>query len=294
MRTLLRRTLALIGGMGVIAAFALLVPSSGFAAGGNEKCADCHEEIAGSFAASQHGRAFQFGTESGHGCVDCHGAATQHAEEGAVPADIVNPAKAPADRVNELCESCHGNRPGAAYWMGSDHHENGLSCADCHSVHAATPPRRGAGVQTEADLCLSCHRPQQKHLSQRSHHPIKEGKVTCSNCHQPHGSGTPGNLRADSSNDLCFSCHQEKRGPFLWEHSPVKEDCLTCHVSHGSNQENLLVTRTAQLCQSCHLQGRHQTVAGTETAPWYVNRQCLNCHSMIHGSNHPSGPLFQR
>jgi hypothetical protein len=56
----------------------------------------------------------------------------------------------------------------------------------------------------------------------------------------------------------------------------------------------MLVSRTVQLCQACHLQGRHQTVAGTETAYWNINRQCANCHPQIHGSNHPSGPLFQR
>jgi DmsE family decaheme c-type cytochrome len=276
------------------AALLFLLPTIAAAAEGDSPCAGCHEEIAATFAATRHGKAFQFGRETGHGCESCHGAATKHAESGELPADVINPARAPAEAVNDLCESCHGNRPSAAYWAGSDHHENGLSCADCHAVHATSPPRRGTGVRTEVDLCLSCHKSQQKHLSQRSHHPIREGKVTCSSCHQAHGSGTPGNLRADSANDLCFSCHQEKRGPFLWEHKPVRENCLTCHKSHGSNHESLLVTRAAQLCQSCHLQGRHQTVAGTETGMWYVSRQCLNCHSMIHGSNHPSGPLFQR
>jgi DmsE family decaheme c-type cytochrome len=133
-----------------------------------------------------------------------------------------------------------------------------------------------------------------KSLTQRSRHPLREGRMDCSSCHNPHGSGTDRMIRADSVNDQCFLCHREKRGPFLWEHSPVREDCLTCHAAHGSNHDKMLVARTVQLCQSCHLQGRHQTVAGLETAFWNTNRQCLNCHSQIHGSNHPSGPLFQR
>ncbi len=69
---------------------------------------------------------------------------------------------------------------------------------------------------------------------------------------------------------------------------------MTCHKPHGSNQERLLVARVNQLCQSCHIQGRHQSAAGAAESMWNSNRACLNCHPQVHGSNHPSGPLFQR
>jgi DmsE family decaheme c-type cytochrome len=256
-------------------------------------CASCHDDIVNDFAGTTHGRAFHFGSGGGD-CTSCHGAATQHAASGETPADVVNPAKSGATVVNDACLDCHGNQPMRAYWAGSAHEENDLSCADCHAVHAKTPPRRAGEIQNQTDLCTSCHGSFNKYLLQRSHHPLREGKMECSSCHNPHGSGSPSQLLGDSPNDLCFTCHADKRGPFLWEHSPVREDCMTCHKPHGSNHEGLLVSRTVQLCQSCHMQGRHQTVAGTETAMWNTNRQCLNCHSQIHGSNHPSGPLFQR
>jgi DmsE family decaheme c-type cytochrome len=258
-------------------------------------CTPCHDEIAEPFPDTQHGRAFRFGEGAKGNCSSCHGPGVQHAEsDGEDMSDIVIPDKAPAERVNTMCQSCHGNGPEHGYWEGSHHEKAGLDCADCHSVHGAWPEHRGAQISSEVELCVSCHGPQRKALNQRSHHPMAEGKMQCSSCHMPHGSGTPKDLKADALNDLCYSCHEEKRGPFLWEHSPVRENCATCHTPHGSNHHALLVTRTSQLCQSCHMQGRHQTVAGTETSMWNVNRQCANCHSLVHGSNHPSGPLFQR
>ena len=32
-------------------------------------------------------------------------------------------------------------------------------------------------------------------------------------------------LKEASVNDNCYKCHAEKRGPFLWEHPPVRENC---------------------------------------------------------------------
>jgi DmsE family decaheme c-type cytochrome len=118
--------------------------------------------------------------------------------------------------------------------------------------------------------------------------------MECASCHNPHGTAGERLIDHGSVNELCTSCHQNMRGPFLWEHSPVREDCLTCHRPHGSNHPQILQARVTQLCQSCHQQGRHQTVAAVPAALWVGNKACLNCHQHIHGTNHPSGPLFQR
>jgi DmsE family decaheme c-type cytochrome len=257
-------------------------------------CAACHDEISAKFAGSAHGKAFLHDEEySEASCVSCHGSGAEHMESGD-PAQILQPAKASADKANEACLSCHSNDETRAHWRGSVHEAAGLKCAQCHSVHGSGPSHGKMVYETVNDLCVSCHTSQKMSMTQRSTHPLLSGKLDCASCHNPHGTGAEHNLKADSVNDLCYSCHQEKRGPFLWEHSPVREDCMTCHKSHGSNNDKLLVARPAQLCQSCHLQGRHQTVAGLSTAMWNVNRACLNCHAQIHGSNHPSGPLFQR
>ena len=275
--------------------FAALAPAGATVLGDvAAKCAECHEGVASDFTGSVHGKAFAHGEDHADAsCVSCHGPVDKHIESGE-PADILNPTRAKGEAADSSCLQCHQNDAKHAFWAGSNHQEAGISCVDCHGVHQAVSPRRPKTVHTTTDLCLSCHTANRKDLAKRSGHPLREGKLDCASCHNPHGTSTEHLVKADSVNDLCYGCHQEKRGPFLFEHAPVREDCMTCHTSHGSNHEAMLVTRTTQLCQSCHLQGRHQTIAGTDTALWNGNRACLNCHSQIHGSNHPSGPLFQR
>jgi DmsE family decaheme c-type cytochrome len=131
-------------------------------------------------------------------------------------------------------------------------------------------------------------------MMQRSAHPLRSGAMACTSCHNPHGSAGEASLVKTTINETCATCHAEKRGPFLWEHAPVREDCSTCHTPHGSNNVSLLKMPTARLCQSCHLLGHHQTVSIQQGTVWVQNRACVNCHQQIHGSNHPSGAIFQR
>lgn len=120
--------------------------------------------------------------------------------------------------------------------------------------------------------------------------------MTCSSCHNPHGTASEKLLKANSVNENCYSCHAEKRGPFLWEHAPVVESCSNCHEPHGTNHEKLLKIFRPRLCQSCHVVTRHRTEPFTRTNFRVFNRSCANCHNgMIHGTNHPSGDRkFQR
>ena len=134
-----------------------------------------------------------------------------------------------------------------------------------------------------------------------SHHPIREGKVVCSNCHNPHGSFGPSLLAKATVNETCYQCHAEKRGPFLWEHAPVREDCLNCHTPHGATNPRLLKVRAPWLCQTCHLAQFHPSTLyqGVDIPPFGADQHllakgCLNCHAVIHGSNHPSGIRFLR
>ena len=87
--------------------------------------------------------------------------------------------------------------------------------------------------------------------------PGPRGLMDCASCHNPHDGSTPKMIKADWVNELCLQCHTEKRGPFLWEHAPVRENCLNCHNPHGSNHDKLLVAKQPYLCQRCHLNTRH-------------------------------------
>ena len=70
--------------------------------------------------------------------------------------------------------------------------------------------------------------------------------MSCSSCHNPHDGNRPKMIGADSVNELCYKCHTEKRGPFLFEHAAVREDCVSCHDPHGSNHKRLLVAEDAE------------------------------------------------
>ena len=130
--------------------------------------------------------------------------------------------------------------------------------------------------------------------------PLREGKMDCASCHNPHGSTNVRMLKVGNwVNETCVSCHAEKRGPFLWDHAPVREACNTCHDPHGSNNDRLLVAKLPMLCQRCHIGTRHPSTIydGNQLAAKsnrLIGRGCVNCHAQIHGSNSPAGNAFLR
>lgn len=258
---------------------------------GTETCLECHDE-GEAFSATLHGRA-DLGEWSGvESCESCHGPGEAHSEDGD-PALIRVFSELAEYEANQACLTCHSGGD-MAYWHGSTHETLDLTCTSCHKVHQPWTSDRALVAKNDTEMCLSCHQDQRKHLYQRSGHPIRFGQMGCTDCHSPHGSLTQGTVSALTINDKCWECHAETRGPFLWEHAPVREDCLTCHDAHGSNQTKMLKVAAPRLCQSCHLFGHHQTVPGFPDQVWNQNRSCLNCHPRIHGSNHPSGIVLMR
>ena len=275
----------------------LVVPPMLLAAEGEyvgvETCVQCHEEQGESFGKTAHGRAGLTGWDGAAGCEACHGSGAAHIDADGDPELMDLPEEIDPAAASAMCLTCHDGNT-AAHWAGSLHDDADLSCASCHTVHAPWTDDKALGNRAVTDSCLTCHQDMRKHLMQRSRHPLKEGLMSCVDCHDPHGSATDAAMSAMSPNDKCYDCHAEKRGPFLYEHQPVREDCGTCHDPHGSNQTMMLTTAPPRLCQSCHLFGHHQTVPGQPGQVWNQNRSCVNCHPRIHGSNHPSGVIFMR
>ncbi len=258
------------------------------------------------------------------GCRTCHGASDGHMKDpSGVPPDVVFAASSKrvsaADARTASCLQCHENRilP-RPNWKGSPHQSAGLACNDCHTIHAAD--QRALNRATQAQVCFTCHKEQRAQTRRVSSHPLavtgigSPPKMVCSDCHDPHGSTGPMLLVKNTVNETCYTCHAEKRGPFLWEHAPVVDDCTNCHTPHGSTTAALLKTRTPWLCQECH-SGDHaaQVNSGANLAAGAVTtvngiqapgasapraqmaaRACLNCHVLIHGSNHPAGSKYQR
>ncbi len=154
----------------------------------------------------------------------------------------------------------------------------GVACTDCHTPHASANvpqivgishfdvarPKRMPMSVNDPDACYKCHADVFAKLSMPSHHPVKEGKMFCGDCHDAHGQ-MEGNLRAESLNLLCWKCHAEKQGPFAYEHPPVTEDCSICHSPHGTVANNLLQQPAAFLCLRCHVGHRDGNHGGGAT-----------------------------
>lgn len=292
-RAYARRYALEVGAAGAIMVLAGPVPA--ISANGDVQCAECHEQSVASYSTSYHAKAWM----GANGCQSCHGSADQHLSNQS-KTTIISFSKdggRTADEMSTQCLTCHSGSTHVALWESSKHKSSGLSCNTCHSGHSNLPKNLNA-PQTE--LCFSCHKDVRAESNRQSHHPIKEGKISCTDCHDPHGSFGNNNLKADSVNELCNSCHAEKRGPYMYEHPPVEENCLTCHSAHGSNHNKLLVQKVPNICQECHDWTRHPGTPYTQANSFNANipsnypagrggvaRSCSNCHTSIHGSNGP-------
>lgn len=269
---------------------------------GPEACAGCHQDKLETMHASPHGNiADQRSPFGDKGCETCHGPGTSHFDEKGNCITGMHRFGESVQQRNEVCLGCHssGNRQ---HWSSSVHESENMACVSCHSIH-----KRNDVIHRESqtEVCFGCHKEIRSQTFRASSHPITENKVICSDCHNPHGSAGPSLLKQFSINENCYSCHAEKRGPFLWEHYPASEDCTLCHRVHGSNHQALLTKPGPMLCQQCHsnITGSGLNHIGRmldfdNTVPsrnrFIVGRNCTNCHIKIHGSNHPSGRALHR
>jgi DmsE family decaheme c-type cytochrome len=286
-------------------------------------CTRCHDESESkpilSIYQTRHGVKADARTPT---CQSCHGDSEKHlkgdpGQKGRARPDVVfgtrsqsYPVSAARDQ-SESCLGCHRTSK-RVHWSGSVHESEDMTCANCHTIHAPRDPVLTKATQPE--VCFKCHKEQRAQVHRISTHPLDAGKMGCTDCHNPHGSTGPKLLIKDTVNETCYSCHDEKRGPFLWEHQPVQDDCTNCHTPHGSTNAPLLKARLPWLCQECHSGDHGRSVYSAANlaggaviaingnkpfqnqapAAQIVGRDCLNCHSLIHGTNSPAGTKFQR
>jgi DmsE family decaheme c-type cytochrome len=254
-------------------------------------------------------------------CVKCHESTKQLVEiasphqVGGINQFLCTTCHDPHGRLRDsartdLCLTCHTGTPTAA-WRSSVHHLQGIACTDCHDPHPNTHVQKNVDIRlanirrpqrlpmsvNEPDTCYSCHPQVYAQTLLPSHHPIFEGKMNCSSCHDSHGQALR-LLVEPQLNLVCYKCHSEVQGPFVYEHPPVTQDCSICHAPHGSVQNNLLIQPTTFLCLRCH--SGHRTgpafhdaklLGDIGTSPQLQKAfysDCTQCHSQIHGSDVPS------
>lgn len=251
---------------------------------GADQCAQCHGDVTKLYRRSSH---FMRDVE----CEQCHGAGSLHVEAGGYSKEskdkIVSFKDRKPEEANGACLSCHAKSDHVRNWFAGAHAAQDLKCTGCHTIHAAESAggllaagegRALESRQTLNDKCLQCHKKQEAQANLPYHHPIREGKMTCIDCHDPHGGSAGNNLKTANGNQLCFQCHAEFQGPFSYQHPPVNEDCMKCHSPHGSPNQSLLVVSQPALCLQCH--SAHHNGASLP-----LIGRCTDCHNAIHGSD---------
>jgi DmsE family decaheme c-type cytochrome len=305
--------LALVGGRNVSGEEAPADAAGEYTGGGVDACTECHDQPAIlAILKTRHAVQGDARTPLAHAnaCETCHGPGAAHAADDETPVPIRFGTEHASGVQDATCLDCHrgGSR---IHWSGSEHESHDVPCAACHTIHAADDPMLVRDVRPErivrgdqSQACYACHPEIRAQVFRMSAHPIKQGRVVCSDCHNPHGSTTDHLLAQETLNETCYECHAEKRGPFLWEHQPARDDCSNCHVPHGSTHAPLLEARGPWLCQQCHMAQFHPSGAydgsglpvpsGLAPNRNLLAKNCTNCHSEVHGSNHPSGVRLTR
>jgi predicted CXXCH cytochrome family protein len=288
-----------------ISTFAKYVEIPGATAMGSDTCTTCHDQIGKDYRHAYH-------AQQGVECEQCHGPGSLHVQGGGDVSKIISFRQRPSADANGVCLSCHVRDASVRNWMTGPHASNKVRCIDCHQTHTYKKPELptaasfagAADVMSPAhvtnvedlvpeakpimqprwqanDACLRCHESERGQMSLPYHHPLREGKMSCADCHDPHGGPTGNNLRVANTNQLCLSCHAQYRGPFAYQHPPVTENCMLCHTAHGSPNTNLLSVSEPALCLQCH--AGHHNGAGLPLAD-----RCTNCHGSIHGTDTPT------
>jgi DmsE family decaheme c-type cytochrome len=259
---------------------------------GSDTCKTCHEDIYKNF---QHTAHFATTTDSKldsekgpgwHGCEACHGPGKEHVDGGGDKSKIFTFKDASPQATSARCLSCHQYNEEHNNYDRSAHLANGVGCIDCHSPHKAKESQFLMSEKSP-ELCYKCHMDVRAAFARPFHHRVNEGLIQCNDCHNPHGSFRPKQLRTNASGDeVCYKCHTEKQGPFVYQHEAKIEGCVACHTPHGSTNARLLVQNQVNLlCLSCH-----SSDLGAPGTPTFHNlaqkyQACTLCHTAIHGSN---------
>jgi len=251
----------------------------------NSRCGECHMtryEVGYDADAAAYATTW---SERVVGCESCHGPGAAHArhwmrrDEG--PDPMLHPGLLPVDRANQSCAYCHAERE-----------------------EVATGFRPGDDLFSFVDV-LGLEDAKHLHPDGRARElihnfvPILEsrcGPIRCTECHDPHGRGAPGDLRRPLDDDAtCLSCHEKFRGAIeAHTHHPAASAgsrCVACHMpplpiegGHGQVRDHTISIPSPRnrrehavpdACFGCHL-GEEPGWDRARFDEWYPGAEARN------------------
>jgi len=195
-----------------------------------DKCGDCHEDIAGNFTTSIHngtGQKRKVTMRSGLSGPEDFDQLPAHQIEG----------------YNNNCAHCHG------------------TCGNCHVVRPATG---GGGLSNGhnfnktphmLNVCVTCHVSRGGHAflgvapgtQPDLHQKMGFDCLSCHDGHELHGDGQPVDQRyAYTELPTCEKCHPSGELATANSYHSVHYDDFSCYVCHSQEYNN---------CGSCHIHG---------------------------------------
>lgn len=237
-------------------------------------------------------------------CLNCHGDVAEHIGAGGGLGNVFAFRDESASAQNDRCLTCHSDTH--PDFGNSAHSLAGVTCASCHSQHSSDEssavllrhPVQATdlvGFTGSSAVCVDCHAETVSDFAFNERHRLIEGILECTSCHDPH-SRESRSLLGGFRQQQCASCHNDKGGPFIFEHPASRvEGCTACHSPHGSPNRHMLThQRAAELCYTCHAEVPqfHSGFSPVGSPRFDLDTQCVNCHLTIHGSN--LDPFFLR
>lgn len=277
-------------------------------------CARCHKKQHASFDPSPH-KSYSDNPNAPkdkQGCQGCHGPGKAHIQHTKPDSGIYNYVisykRLPAKEASAACLRCHQDTMSDTHWRRGGHSRADVACTDCHQIHfpgqdglaemeasrdphslrqpiyVATPTQRKLLKGEETAMCTRCHKKEANEFRNNFHHPVPEGRLACSDCHDVHPSKAAAK-KIRPGKQQCVTCHADKAGPFAFEHDlqigTDDSSCTECHRPHGSHNPKLLQLFSRGMCNKCHTD---------KAANHHPGRNCWQpfCHVAIHGSNSDS------